>query len=107
MFRRISNPKTDLIRLNYEGQSIYAQPGETLAAALLAAGINEFRATPEKGSERGPFCMMGTCFDCLVVIDEQPNRQACQVFVEPGMKIRRQRGAAEVVLADVGIVDRL
>ena len=104
MFRRISKPKTDPIELNYEGQSIYAQPGETLAAALLAAGINEFCATPEKGSERGPFCMMGTCFDCLVVIDEQPNRQACQVFVQPGMKVRRQRGAAEVVPADGKIV---
>ena len=107
MFRRISKPKTDLIELNFEGQPIYAQPGETVAAALLAGGINEFRATPEKGSERGPFCMMGVCFDCLVVIDEQPNQQACQVFVEPGMKVRRQRGVAEVVLADGGIVDGL
>ena len=97
MFRRISKPKTDPITLDFEGQSIYAQPGETVAAALLAAGIVEFRTTPEKGNERGPFCMMGTCFECLVVIDGQPNRQACQVLVEPGMKVRRQRGAVEVV----------
>ena len=97
MFRRISKPQTNPIMLDFEGQSIYAQPGETIAAALLAGGINDFRVTQEKGSERGPFCMMGVCFECLVVIDEQPNQQACQILVEPGMKVRRQRGAAEVV----------
>ena len=29
------------------------------------------------GAPRGPFCMMGVCFDCLVEIDGLPNRQAC------------------------------
>ena len=104
MFRRISKPKTDPIELSFEGQLIYAQRGETVAAALLAGGINTFRTTPGNGSERGPFCMMGVCFECLVVIDEQPNRQACQVFVQPGMKVRRQHGASEVVPADGKIV---
>ena len=66
MFRRISKPKTDPIELSFEGQLIYAQRGETVAAALLAGGINTFRTTPGNGSERGPFCMMGVCFECLV-----------------------------------------
>ncbi len=104
MFRRLSKSEAEPILLNYEGQSIYAQPGETVAAALLAAGIKGFRTTPEKGSERGPFCMMGVCFECLVVIDEQSNRQACQVFVQPGMQVRRQRGVAEVISADGEVV---
>ena len=37
--------------------------------------------------------MMGVCFDCLVEIDGEPNRQACLVQVREGMTVRRQRGA--------------
>ena len=40
--------------------------------------------------------MMGVCFDCLLVIDGQPNRQACQIVVGAGMKVRRQKGAAGI-----------
>jgi predicted molibdopterin-dependent oxidoreductase YjgC len=36
--------------------------------------------------------MMGVCFDCLMEIDGRPNRQACMVQVEEGMRIRRQQG---------------
>jgi len=43
---------------------------------------------------RGPFCLMGSCFDCLVEIDGIPNRQACMVEVTEGMTVRRQAGAA-------------
>jgi D-hydroxyproline dehydrogenase subunit gamma len=46
-----------------------------------------FRTTPVSGAQRGPFCMMGVCFDCLVEIDEQPNCQACTTRVAPGMRI--------------------
>jgi NADH dehydrogenase/NADH:ubiquinone oxidoreductase subunit G len=40
--------------------------------------------------------MMGVCFDCLVNIDGQPNRQACMTPVREGMVVRRQLGAREV-----------
>ena len=42
------------------------------------------------GERRAPFCMMGTCFECLVEIDGQPNRQACLTIVREGMDIKRQ-----------------
>ena len=34
--------------------------------------------------------MMGSCFECLVEIDGQPNRQACLTIVREGMDIKRQ-----------------
>jgi predicted molibdopterin-dependent oxidoreductase YjgC len=40
--------------------------------------------------------MMGVCFDCLVEIDGVPNRQACLESVREGMRVRRQRGAADI-----------
>ena len=45
---------------------------------------------PLTGERRAPFCMMGTCFECLVEIDGQPNRQACLTIVREGMDIKRQ-----------------
>jgi predicted molibdopterin-dependent oxidoreductase YjgC len=62
--------------------------GANLAAALLAAGIGVFRHTPVSGAPRGPFCMMGACFDCLVEIDGVV-RQACMMQVSEGLAISR------------------
>ncbi|NKB63567.1 MAG: hypothetical protein GKR95_16110 [Gammaproteobacteria bacterium] len=36
---------------------------------------------------RGPYCMMGVCFECLVEIDGKRNQQACQIEVQPGMSV--------------------
>jgi hypothetical protein len=67
-----------------------------VAAALLAAGVSRFRATPVSGAARAPFCMMGACFECLVEIDGVPSRQACMVEVKAGMRIRSQEGARDL-----------
>jgi len=40
--------------------------------------------------------LMGICYDCLVMIDDQPNQQSCMIPVRSGMKIERQQGAREV-----------
>jgi NADH dehydrogenase/NADH:ubiquinone oxidoreductase subunit G len=39
---------------------------------------------------------MGICYDCLVMIDGQPNQQGCMIPVRSGMTIERQLGAREV-----------
>lgn len=96
MFRRIDNGTGETVEFDFEGETLRAREGETVAAALLAAGRPSFRDTPERGRPRGPFCMMGVCFDCLIEIDGQPNRQACQVRVRPDMKVRRQKGAPAI-----------
>ena len=97
MFKRITpESAAQSVAFDFEGRAIAARPGDTVAAALLAAGETQFRTTPEKDRPRGPFCMMGICFDCLMVIDGEPNRQACQVLAADGMTVRRQIGAAEV-----------
>ena len=56
-------------------------------------GCLDFRTTPVSGAPRGPFCLMGACFDCVVTVDGQANRQGCLVTVAPGMRIETRRGA--------------
>lgn len=83
------------IAITFEGAAVAARPGDSVAAALLAAGHLVFRDTALSGAPRGPYCMMGACFDCLVEIDGVPARQACMTEVRPGMQVARQHGAAD------------
>ena len=62
-------------------------------AALLAAGVMPFRQTPVSGAPRGPFCMMGACYDCLVEIGGE-TRQACMIEVTEGLDITLPTGRA-------------
>ena len=81
------------VTLSFDGQKIRAREGDSVAAALLANGVTVTRNTPVLGMPRGPYCMMGACFECLAVVDGQPNVQTCMVPVRPGMRVERQHGA--------------
>lgn len=80
----------ETVRFTFEGRDVEARAGETIAAALIASGETTTRSSVVSGAPRGPFCMMGVCFECLVEIDGVPNRQACMIAVEPGMQVTRQ-----------------
>jgi sarcosine oxidase subunit alpha len=96
MFRRLHDDACAVVTLELDGTKIPAREGDTVAAAVLAAGVAHTRTTPVGGRPRLPYCMMGVCFDCLMEIDGVPNRQACMVRVRDGMKLRRQDGARDV-----------
>jgi len=93
MFRRLPDPSAVDVALVVDGVPCTARAGDTVAAAMLAAGLLACRTTPVTGAARGPHCLMGACFDCLVTIDGVANRQACLVPVVGGMRIERQQGA--------------
>jgi predicted molibdopterin-dependent oxidoreductase YjgC len=92
MFRRSVESPAARVTLTVDGRSIEARAGDTVAAALLAAGIVEFRTTPVSGAPRGPLCLMGVCFECLVTINGAGSRQACLTFVADGMTVETQHG---------------
>lgn len=81
------------VTLHVQGQAIQARAGDTLAIALLNAGVVAFRHTPVSGQLRGPLCMMGVCFDCLVEVDGRQNVQSCMVEVRDGMQVSLPAGA--------------
>ena len=91
MFKRLW-PIDKQVELYFEGRQIRAQEGDSVAAALLAAGVTAFRQQVESGEMRGPYCMIGNCFECRVEIDGTAERQACRERVRDGMRVRLQRG---------------
>jgi predicted molibdopterin-dependent oxidoreductase YjgC len=69
-----------------DGMAVAAHRGETLAAALMAAGLLRLRHSPRDFAPRGAFCFMGVCQECVVRVDGVL-RQSCQVAAEDGLAV--------------------
>lgn len=93
MFRRTEPTDCTVF---WDGAALPAKRGEPLAVALLAAGITHFRDTAVSGAHRGPLCLMGACFDCLVQVEGAANVQACMVTVSDGLRAGPQHGARDL-----------
>lgn len=93
---RVSVPGVDrparFFPVSFEGVDIEAGSGDTVAAALVAAGHLGLRDTRE-GSRRGVFCGMGACHECAVVVGGKPGMLACMIEAEEGMVVTRQPAA--------------
>jgi sarcosine oxidase subunit alpha len=96
MFRRLPDIAASEVTITIDGAPVRVRADDTVAAALLVASDAPCRTTPVGGTPRAPYCMMGACFDCLVVIDGVGNRQACLTPVREGMVVERQLGRREV-----------
>ncbi len=75
------------ITLQVDGVPCVAYEGETVHAALLAAGIRALRIAGKTGESRGIFCGMGICYECRVTINGVPDKQACMTIATDGMQI--------------------
>ena len=96
MFRRTIDIKGETVAIRFEGQRLPVPAGETVAAAILANDPGYTRTTVVSGAARAPYCLMGTCFECLMEIDGVENRQACMTIVAEGMIINRQNRKREM-----------
>jgi D-hydroxyproline dehydrogenase subunit gamma len=92
------------LTFSYEGQAVHACAGDSIATALLAAGIHVTRTTPVSGAPRGPYCMMGACYECLAVVDGKSSVQTCMTEVKDGMQVERQLGARGLAM-DAGVME--
>jgi predicted molibdopterin-dependent oxidoreductase YjgC len=93
MFARLPDAGGEPVEVTIDGEPFIARATDSVAAALLASGRLACRTAPASGALRGPYCLMGVCFDCMVTIDGRPNQQGCLVPITPGMRIETQRGA--------------
>ncbi len=74
-----------------DGEKIVAYEGETIGAALMAAGRRTLRYTNKDERPRGLYCGIGLCQECRMVINGVPNTQACQTLVRPGCRVETQQ----------------
>jgi glycine/D-amino acid oxidase-like deaminating enzyme/bacterioferritin-associated ferredoxin len=82
-----TTPQSAAITVNVDGRAVTAYEGETLAAALVGAGLRVGRHT-QSGNPRHVFCGMGVCFDCLTIVEGMGTVRACMTKVREGMEVR-------------------
>lgn len=75
----------------FEGRWIPAREGQSVAAALIAAGERCLRID-EAGLPKGAVCGIGFCWECRCSIDGIADLRACMTPARPDMIVRRQRG---------------
>ncbi len=71
----------------FDDEAIPFQPGHTVAAALNAQGIRAFRKSRFLEQERGQFCGIGNCWECLVEHNGQEIR-ACRTLANDELVLR-------------------
>jgi NADPH-dependent 2,4-dienoyl-CoA reductase/sulfur reductase-like enzyme len=84
---RVLAPEAGLT-VHYEARAVHARPGSSIAAALTAVGIRVCRHST--AGDRGLFCGMGVCGECLIEVDGNPGRLACMTPAEDGMRLNPQ-----------------
>ena len=82
--------RSTVIKFTFDGKEYCAHPGDTIASALTAAGVDVLSRSFKYHRPRGLLCAAGHCPNCLVQIGDEPNVRACRRPVEEGMEVRPQ-----------------
>lgn len=85
-------PEARPVTFRLDGREITGREGDTIAAALLAAGIRVCRTMPGSNAPRGPFCAVGRCTDCLMTVEGELNVRTCITPVRDGLRVETQQG---------------
>jgi predicted molibdopterin-dependent oxidoreductase YjgC len=78
--------RSEPVTISVDGRAVPAFAGESLAAALFAAGVRQLRASPRAATPRGMFCLMGVCQECVLWVDGR-RTPACREPVRDGMTV--------------------
>ena len=80
---------SDTFQIQCDGETLSAVHGQTIAEVLLANQKVIFRKTPTR-IPRGPFCGMGVCFECRMIVDGVANVRTCTTEATPGCRVETQ-----------------
>ncbi len=88
------------IGFEFDGRKLTGREGETIAAAVHAAGVRVLRRSIKLKRPRGFFCAIGRCSSCLMTVNGVPNVMTCVTPLEAGMKVETQTDKGHVVHAE-------
>ena len=80
--------RTRPITFTFDGKTIPAYPGDTIASALYAHGRRTFSRSFKYHRPRGELCGCGQCANSLVQIGPRPGVRACAEPVTDGLAVK-------------------
>ena len=91
--------------IEFDGDPVPADPRDTVASALIAAGELMTSRSAKYRRPRGAYCLLGDCGTCLVRVDGEPNVRACLTPVRRGMQVASQNSYGD--LDPTALIDRV
>lgn len=84
------------VDFSYDGKKLKGFEGETIAAALHAAGVKVLSHSIKDHRPRGFYCAIGNCSSCLMEVNEVANVRICTEPLKEGMRVRTQSGRGKL-----------
>jgi sarcosine oxidase subunit alpha len=95
------------LTFTFEGRTVPAIEGQSIAAALYASGVRVFSRSFKYHRPRGLFCVSGDCPNCLMQVDGRPNVRTCVEPVRQGQVVRGQNAWPSLGFDLLRVFDRL
>lgn len=73
------------IGFTFDGRALTGHQGDSVAAALMAAGVPSQRVAPRDGGPRSYYCGMGQCWECAVRVQGLNVVRGCMEPLVAGM----------------------
>lgn len=80
-------PLAASVHFMFEGNPYSGFAGETIASAMMRAGVMALRRTRTGGESRGYYCGMGVCWECAVHVEGLGVVRSCIQPVGDGQMI--------------------
>ncbi len=85
------------IKFTFDGKEIEGHEGETIAAALHAAGVKVLTHSHELKRPRGFYCAIGNCGQCIMEVNGISNVRTCIEPLKEGMVVKTQEGKGSIL----------
>jgi sarcosine oxidase subunit alpha len=95
------------LTFTFDDQPMTAVPGQSIGAALYAAGVRIFTRSFKYHRPRGLFCVAGDCPNCLMQVDGRPNVRTCIEPVREGQVVRHQNAWPSLDFDVLRVFDRM
>ncbi len=85
------------VTFTFDGKELEGYEGETIAAALHAAGVRVLSHSLKKHRPRGFYCAIGNCSSCIMEVNGEPNVRTCTEPLKEGMVVKTQKGKGDII----------
>jgi sarcosine oxidase subunit alpha len=103
----LSPESEQLFHFSFDGRTIAARAGQSVAAALFASGVRVFTRSFKYHRPRGLFCMSGDCPNCLMNVDGRPNVRTCIERAREGQVVTHQNAWPSLDFDVLRVFDKL